>query len=130
MSDEPKFLIVLVLCCFGVGTCIETYAKQKRPRITSVYLEKKMTVKGPRSVILPVHAVLSPDGNTITLHSSENCDQAFVTISGNGICLTDMVNFTDQTATLDVSDLDCGVFLITVEYENGAIYTGQFEFTE
>ena len=89
-----------------------------------------MTVKGPRSAILPINAILSPDGNTVTLHSSENCDQAFVTISGNGTSLTDMVNFTDQTATLDVSDLDCGVFLITVEYENGAIYTGQFEFTE
>lgn len=125
-----KFLILLVLCCIGTGTCIEAYAKRKRPKITSVYLEKKMTVKGPRSAILPINAILSPDGNTITLHSSENCDQAFVTISGNGTSLTDMANFTDQTATLDVSDLDCGVFLITVEYENGAIYTGQFEFTE
>ena len=125
-----KFLILLVLCCIGTGTCIEAYAKRKRPKITSVYLEKKMTVKGPRSAILPINAILSPDGTPITPHSSENCDQAFVTISGNGTSLTDMVNFTDQTATLDVSDLDCGVFLITVEYENGAIYTGQFEFTE
>ena len=125
-----KFLSLHVRGCIGTGTCIEAYAKRKRPKITSVYLERKMTVKGPRSAILPINAVLSPDGNTITLHSSENCDQAFITISGNGICLTDMVNFTDQTATLDVSDLDCGVFLITVEYENGAIYTGQFEFTE
>ena len=125
-----KFLILLVLCCIGAGICFEAYANRKRPKITSVYLEKKMTVKGPRSAILPINAILSPDGNTITLHSSENCDQAFVTISGNGTSLTDMVNFTDQTATLDVSDLDCGVFLITVEYENGAIYTGQFEFTE
>ena len=70
----------------------------------------------------PINAVLSPDGNTITLHSPENCDRAFVTISGNGTYLTEMVNFTDQTATLDVSDLDCGVYLITVEYENGTIY--------
>lgn len=87
-----------------------------------------MTVKGPRSVILPVHAVLSPDGNTITLHSSENCDQAFVTISGNGTCLTDLVNFTNQSATLDVSDLGSGIYQITVEFENGANYVGQFEF--
>lgn len=123
-----KLLILLVLCCFGAGTCIEVYAKQKRPKITSVYLEKKMTVKGPRSVILPVHAVLSPDGNTITLHSSENCDQAFVTISGNGTCLTDLVNFTNQSATLDVSDLGSGIYQITVEFENGANYVGQFEF--
>ena len=65
----------------------------------------------------PINAVLSPDGNTITLYSPENCDRAFVTISGNGTYLTEMVNFTDQTATLDVSDLDCGVYLITVEYE-------------
>lgn len=123
-----KLLILLVLCCFGAGTCIEVYAKQKRPKITSVYLEKKMTVKGPRSVILPVHAVLSPDGNTITLHSSENCDQAFVTISGNGTCLTDLVNFTNQSATLNVSDLGSGIYQITVEFENGANYVGQFEF--
>ena len=80
-----------------------------------------MTVKGPRSVMPPINAVLSSDGNTITLH---------VTISGNGTYLTEMVNFTDQTATLDVSDLDCGVYLITVEYENGTIYTGHIEFLE
>ena len=123
-----KFLILLVLCCIGTGTCIEAYAKRKRPKITSVYLEKKMTVKGPRSAILPINAILSPDGNTITLHSSENCDQAFVTISGNGTCLTDLVNFTNQSATLDVSDLGSGIYQITVEFENGANYVGQFEF--
>ena len=80
-----------------------------------------MTVKGPRSAILPINAILSPDGNTITLHSSENCDQAFVTISGNGTSLTDMVNFTDQTATLDVSDLDCSVFIFDGNQENTAV---------
>lgn len=119
-----------MLCCIGAGICFEAYANRKRPKITSVYLEKKMTVKGPRSVMPPINAVLSPDGNTITLYSPENCDRAFVTISGNGTYLTEMVIFTDQTATLDVSDLDCGVYLITVEYENGTIYTGQIEFTE
>ena len=87
-----------------------------------------MTVKGPCSVMPPINAVLSPDGNTITLYSPENCDRAFVTISGNGTYLTEMVNFGDQIATLDVSDLDCGVYLITVEYENGTIYTGHIEF--
>lgn len=55
-----------------------------------------MTVKGPRSVMPPINAVLSPDGNTITLYSPENCDRAFVTISGNGTYLTEMVNFGDQ----------------------------------
>ena len=114
-----KLLLLLVLCCIGAGICFEAYANRKRPKTTSVYLEKKMTVKGPRSVMPPINAVLSPDGN-----------RAFVTISGNGTYLTEMVNFTDQTATLDVSDLDCGVYLITVEYENGTIYTGQIEFTE
>ncbi len=78
----------------------------------------------------PINAVLSPDGNTITLHSLEDCDRAFVTISGNGTYLTEMVNFTDQTVTLDVSELDSGIYQVTVEYENEAIYTGQFEFTE
>lgn len=122
-----KLLLLLVLCCIGAGICFEAYANRKRPKTTSVYLEKKMTVKGPRSVMPPINAVLSPDGNTITLYSPENCDRAFVTISGNGTYLTEMVNFTDQTATLDVSDLDCGVYLITVEYENGTIYTGQID---
>ena len=56
--------------------------------------------------------------------------RAFTEWKGNYAYLTEMVNFTDQTATLDVSDLDCGVYLITVEYENGTIYTGQIEFTE
>lgn len=126
-----KLLLLLVLCCIGIGICFEAYANRKRPKTTSVYLEKKMTVKGPRSVMPPINVVLSPDGCTITLHSPENCDRAFITICGNnGEYLTDLVNFTNQSATLDVSDLDCGVYLITVEYENGTIYTGQIEFTE
>ena len=99
-----KLLLLLVLCCIGAGICFEAYANRKRPKITSVYLEKKMAVKGPRSVMPPINAVLSSDGNTITLHSPENCDRAFVTISG--------------------------VYLITVEYENGTIYTGHIEFLE
>lgn len=79
----------------------------------------------------PIVATFTPDGNAVTLNSPENCDRAFITISGSeGEYLTDLVNFTDKTATLDVSELDCGVYLITVEYENGAIYTGQFEFIE
>ena len=123
-----KLLLLLVLCCIGAGICFEAYANRKRPKITSVYLEKKMTVKGPRSVMPPINAVLSPDGNTITLYSPENCDRAFVTISGNGTYLTEMVIFTDQTATLDVSDLGSGIYQITVEFENGANYVGQFEF--
>ena len=102
-----KLLLLLVLCCIGAGICFEAYANRKRPKTTSVYLEKKMTVKGPRSVMPPINAVLSSDGNTITLHSPENCDRAFVTISGNGTYLTEMVNFTDQTATLDeTSEID------------------------
>ena len=80
-----------MLCCIGAGICFEAYANRKRPKTTSVYLEKKMTVKGPRSVMPPINAVLSPDGNTITLYSPENCDRAFVTISGNGTYLTEMV---------------------------------------
>jgi len=76
----------------------------------------------------PINAVLSPDGNTITLYSPENCDRAFVTISGNGTYLTELVNFTDQSAMLDVSDLGSGIYQITVEFENGANYVGQFEF--
>ena len=123
-----KLLLLLVLCCIGAGICFEAYANRKRPKITSVYLEKKMTVKGPRSVMPPINAVLSPDGNTITLHSPENCDRAFVTISGNGTYLTELVNFTDQSAMLDVSDLGSGIYQITVEFENGANYVGQFEF--
>ena len=43
-----------------------------------------------------------PDGNTITLYF-RTCDWAFVTIPGNGTYLTEMVNFGDQIATLDVS---------------------------
>ncbi|MCB6685262.1 MULTISPECIES: hypothetical protein, partial [Alistipes] len=86
-----KLLLLLVLCCIGAGICFEAYANRKRPKTTSVYLEKKMTVKGPRSVMPPINAVLSSDGNTITLHSPENCDRAFVTISGNGTYLTEMV---------------------------------------
>lgn len=125
-----KFLLLLVLCCIGAGICIETYANRKQPKIRSVYLEKKMTVKGPRSVMPPINAVLSPDGNTITLHSPEDCDQAFITVSGSGTCLTDMMNFINQVATLDVSELDSDIYQVTVEYENGAIYTGQFEFIE
>lgn len=123
-----KLLLLLVLCCIGAGICFEAYANRKRPKITSVYLEKKMTVKGPRSVMPPINAVLSPDGNTITLYSPENCDRAFVTISGNGTYLTELVNFTDQSAMLDVSDLGSGIYQITVEFENGANYVGQFEF--
>ena len=90
--------------------------------------KRKWRLKVRAASLPPINAVLSSDGNTITLHSPENCDRAFVTISGNGTYLTEMVNFTDQTATLDVSDLDCGVYLITVEYENGTIYTGHIEF--
>ena len=123
-----KLLLLLVLCCIGAGICFEAYANRKRPKITSVYLEKKMAVKGPRSVMPPINAVLSPDGNTITLYSPENCDRAFVTISGNGTYLTELVNFTDQSAMLDVSDLGSGIYQITVEFENGANYVGQFEF--
>ena len=123
-----KLLLLLVLCCIGAGICFEAYANRKRPKITSVYLEKKMTVKGPRSVMPPINAVLSPDGNTITLYSPENCDRAFVTISGNGTYLTELVNFTDQSARLDVADLGSGIYQITVEFENGANYVGQFEF--
>lgn len=123
-----KLLLLLVLCCIGAGICFEAYANRKRPKTKSVYLEKKMTVKGPRSILSPINAVLSPDGNTITLYSPENCDRAFVTISGNGTYLTEMVNFTDQTAMLDVSDLGSGIYQITVEFENGANYVGQFEF--
>ena len=123
-----KLLLLLVLCCIGAGICFEAYANRKRPKTTSVYLEKKMTVKGPRSVMPPINAVLSPDGNTITLYSPENCDRAFVTISGNGTYLTELVNFTDQSAMLDVSDLGSGIYQITVEFENGANYVGQFEF--
>lgn len=125
-----KLLLLIVLCSIGTGICLEANAKRKRPKIISVYLEKKMTVKGPRSIIPPINVALSPDGNTITLHSPENCSQAFIMISSSGTYLTDMVNLTNQTATLDVSELDSGVYQITVEYENGAIYTGQFEFIE
>lgn len=123
-----KLLLLLVLCCIGAGICFEAYANRKRPKTTSVYLEKKMAVKGPRSVMPPINAVLSSDGNTITLYSPENCDRAFVTISGNGTYLTELVNFTDQSAMLDVSDLGSGIYQITVEFENGANYVGQFEF--
>lgn len=125
-----KLLLLIVLCCIGAGICLEANAKRKQPKIHSCFFEKRRTVKNPRSIVQPIFAVLTPDGNTITLNSPENCDQAFVTISGNGTYLTDMVNFINQTAMLDVSELDSGVYQITVEYENGAIYTGQFEFTE
>lgn len=125
-----KIFLLFALCCIGAGICIEAYANQKRPKNISVHLEKKMTAKGPRSASQPIEAVFSADGNAITLHSPENCDRAFATISGSGNCITDMVNFTDRTAMLDVSDLDCGGYLLTVEYENGTIYTGQIEFIE
>ena len=123
-----KLLLLLVLCCIGAGICFEAYANRKRPKITSVYLEKKMAVKGPRSVMPPINAVLSPDGNTITLYSPENCDRAFGTIAGGGTGGAGGGGGAGRAATLDVSDLDCGVYLITVEYENGTIYTGHIEF--
>ena len=37
-----KLLLLLVLCCIGAGICFEAYANRKRPKTTSVYLEKKM----------------------------------------------------------------------------------------
>ena len=127
-----KFLLLLVLCCFGAGICLDANAKRKpkQPKFISVYLEKKRTDKGARSMAQPINAMFAPDGNSVTLNSLENFDRAFITISGIGTHLIDMVNFTNQTTTLDVSDLDGGVYLITVEYENGDIYVGQFEFTE
>ena len=125
-----KILLLLMLCCFGAGICLEANAR-KRPVIHSCFFEKKRAIKNPRSIVQPIVATFTPDGNAVTLNSPENCDRAFITISGSkGEYLTDLVNFTDKTATLDVSKLDCGVYLITVEYENGAIYTGQFEFIE
>lgn len=119
-----------MLCCFGAGICLEANAR-KRPVIHSCFFEKKRAIKNPRSIVQPIVATFTPDGNSVTLNSPEDCDRAFITISGsNGEYLTDLVNFTNQSATLDVSDLGSGIYQITVEFENGANYVGQFEFTE
>lgn len=125
-----KLLLLIVLCCIGSGICLEANAKRKKPIIISIYLEKRREKKNLRSIVQPIFAELTPDGNTMTLNSPENCDGAFVTISGGGDYLTEMVIFTNQTATLDVSDLGIGIYHVTVEFENGAIYNGQFEFIE
>lgn len=125
-----KLLLLIVLCCIGSGICLEANAKRKRPKIHTYFFEKRREVKNPRSIVQPIFAELTPDGNAITLNSPEDCDRAFVTISGNGEYLTDMMNFANKTATLDVTDLGCGVYQIIVEFENGAIYNGQFEFVE
>lgn len=119
-----------MLCCFSAGICLEANAR-KRPVIHSCFFEKKRAIKNPRSIVQPIVATFTPDGNSVTLNSPEDCDRAFITISGsNGEYLTDLVNFTNQSATLDVSDLGSGIYQITVEFENGANYVGQFEFTE
>lgn len=104
---------------------------RKRPVIHSCFFEKKREKKNLRSIVQPIVATFTPDGNAVTLNSPEDCDRAYITISGsNGEYLTDLVNFTNQSATLDVSDLGSGIYQITVEFENGANYVGQFEFTE
>lgn len=89
-----------------------------------------MTVKGPRSVMPPInggafsgwqhhYAPLSGELRPGIRYDLRQWNLSY----GNG-------EFHRPNATLDVSDLDCGVYLITVEYENGTIYTGQIEFTE
>lgn len=126
-----KLLLLIVLCCIGSGICLEANAKRKKPIITSVYLEKKREKKNLRSIVQPIFAELTPDGNAIMLNSTEECDRAFITVLGrNGENLTNRAIFANGTATLNVSDLGCGVYQITVEFENGAIYNGQVEFVE
>ncbi len=124
-----KFILLITLCSFGTGAWLEGNAQSKQPKIHSVYLEKKRTDKGVRSIKLPLNVEFTADGNNMTLYSPENCDMAYITISGeNGDYLTDMVVFTNKAATLDVSDLGVSSYQITVEFESGAIYDGGFEF--
>lgn len=96
----------------------------------SVYLDKVKKHKPTRSIGPQIIGTLDPNGDRLILSTYENSDAAYITISGNGEYLTEMVNFMNGAASIDVSVLGAGVYTITVEFENGAKYTGHFEFIE
>lgn len=124
-----KKMLLLLLClgiCFSVGASAK--GKKKGIQVTSIYLDKVKKHKVCRSLVLPIVGTIDPSGNSLTLSSPEDSDRAYITISGNGEYLTDLVNFTDRTATVDVSELGAGVYTITVEYEDNTKYIGQFQF--
>lgn len=126
-----KLFLFLLLSCFGACICINVCAKgRKRPGVYEIEIVKVKTPKSVRSIIPPIVGTIDPSGNSIVLSSFEDSDAAYITISGCGESLADMVNFTDRTAALDVSELGAGVYTLTVEFENGAIYVGKFEFIE
>lgn len=123
-----KILLFFVMACFCSGTINFVMAESKKPRNTTVYLEKKHTNKGSRSGELSVIAIFSADGNSVSLNISEDCECAYVTISGGSAYFTDMINVNNGFATLDISYLEVGLYYINIELENGSIYSGEIEF--
>lgn len=125
-----KLVFLILLCSFAVGLGLRANPKkEKHPPLVTVFLQKKKTSKGIRSIVRPLIATIDPTCTRMELNSPDESGMALVTVIGNnGQSLTDMIDFSNLTAMLDVSELDCGAYTITVEFENGAIYIGLFEF--
>lgn len=130
LNYEENFNFLMMLFCFGTALCLDANAKgRKQATTTTVYVEKKKGIKPARSLQTPILGILTPDGNRLVLNSPEDCDAAYVVISGgNGEFLGDLVNFDNHTVEIDTSELGVGNYGISVEFENGAIYTGAFQF--
>ncbi len=125
-----KLVFLILLCSFAVGLGLRANPKKgKHSTLVTVYLERKRTSKGIRSIVRPLIGTIDPTCTWMELNSPEESGMALVTVIGNnGQSLTDRIEFSDLKSVLDVSELDLGVYTISVEFENGAIYIGQFEF--
>ena len=90
--------------------------------LVTVYLERKRTSKGIRSIVHPLIGTIDLTCTRMELNSPEESGMTFVTVIGNnGQSLTDIIEFSDLKSVLDISELDLGGYTISVEFENGAI---------
>lgn len=128
MKRAIVFLLMLSLCAGISYDVFADDAPKKLPSYTTLVIKRRPTVTPTRSIAAPIIGVFDAAGDSLTLESPENDGEAFVTISGSGYYYTDAVSFIDGFATLDVSELGIGSYDITIEFENGAVYTGSFEF--
>lgn len=126
-----KKIFLLLLCfglCYSAGASLK--GRKKGLQASQLFIDRVKQHKVVRSIAQPITGTLDPSGNTLTLWSPEDSDAAYLTISGSGEFLTDLVTFTDNTASVDVSAIGAGVYTIKLEFENGAEYLGYFEFVE
>lgn len=119
------FLVVLMCAGYAEAGHSANKKEQSSPPYSTIFVKRPKTVKGPRSTALPIVGTILQ--GRIVLDSPDESGMAYIVISGSSAYLCELADFTDHSASVDISELEAGIYTATIEFENGAEYTGQFE---